>query len=343
MQDNNSIGSAAGSITTVEYQTIQDESLTTLASEIQYIERQTARIVLEGAIEIGHRLLAAKQKIGHGNFEDWCSENLNYSLRKAENFMRLSTAYGDENSVFAKTQTSADLSISKALSLLALPDEEVESFAETHEISDMSVRELDDEIRKLKEEKAQADKSIETQEAVIQGLNQELEESKIDLLAKEKEIAELTNTIANAEAPDVEEYKQSIDALKAEAEKSKEKEKDLKKKIAELKKDNQEEIEKALSDEREKLYEQCKTELKSELARAGEINCELQTEIDNLQKKLKNTSDIDKIRFKVLTDQLQDTFQNCCSLIEDQEKDVGEHWKNILKKVVESLQDTLSL
>ena len=77
----------------------------------------------------------------------------NYSKSKAEKMMKIATEYGDENSPYAKTYMCTDLSISKALRLLQVPENDVESFAEKNDIQDMTVKELEEKIKALKQEK----------------------------------------------------------------------------------------------------------------------------------------------------------------------------------------------
>ena len=105
-------------IVEADYRVVQGRTLPVIASEILFIESQVARTALEGAIQIGLKLKEAKEQVEHGQWENWCHENLNYSKSKTEKLMRIASEYGDENSIYAKTYTCTDLSISKALSLL---------------------------------------------------------------------------------------------------------------------------------------------------------------------------------------------------------------------------------
>ena len=81
-------------------------------------------------IEIGRRLLEAKQCLPHGKWGEWLQSEAEFSERTAQNFMRIAREYQNP-------QTLADMgnSASKALLLLSLPPEEREDFvAEAHEI-----------------------------------------------------------------------------------------------------------------------------------------------------------------------------------------------------------------
>ena len=71
-------------IVEADYRVVPERTLPVIASEILYIESQVAKTALDGAIQIGIKLKEAKEKVDHGQWEDWCSENLNYSKSKAE-------------------------------------------------------------------------------------------------------------------------------------------------------------------------------------------------------------------------------------------------------------------
>lgn len=123
----------------------------------------------EAIITIGRCLTEAKQAIPHGEWLPWLNERVEFSERTAQNFMRLAREWSNP-------QALADLGAAKALTLLALPAEERESFiAENHVVGgeektviDMTSRELEKAIRERKEAqeaaaKAQADASAAEQ------------------------------------------------------------------------------------------------------------------------------------------------------------------------------------
>lgn len=174
-------------IVEAEYEIVQERTLPVIASEIKIIEQQTAKTVLENGIQIGIRLQEAKEQVGHGNFEEWCKENLNYTSRTARKFMQLATEYGDENGLISNRNISSDLSISKALTLLKVPDEDREEFVEEHDVDTMTVKELEDAVREAKAEAERAESALEAKTAVAEKLTEELEKSNNSLdKAKEK-------------------------------------------------------------------------------------------------------------------------------------------------------------
>ena len=118
--------------------------------------------MLNNIIEIGRRMVEVKDLLPHGSFGQWIKENTGYSQSTANNFMRLFLEYGaDQGSLFGaevKSQTFGNLSYTKALALLAVPEGEREQFAEEHDVQNMSTRELEQAIREKKaaEERAEA-------------------------------------------------------------------------------------------------------------------------------------------------------------------------------------------
>ena len=123
----------------------------------------------EAILTIGRCLTEAKQAIPHGEWLPWLNERVEFSERTAQNFMRLAREWSNP-------QALADLGAAKALTLLALPAEERESFiAENHVVGgeektviDMTSRELEKAIRERKEAqeaaaKAQAEASAAEQ------------------------------------------------------------------------------------------------------------------------------------------------------------------------------------
>lgn len=143
-----------------ELVTVRD--IQTVTTEIWMIRRQVEQTALSGAIEIGRRLTEAKELLPHGEWGKWLREEVSFSQRTANNFMRLAAEYGDAQvSLFgANSQALADLPYTKALQLLAVPEEEREEFAAANHVADLSSRELEKLIRErdaAQEETAQAE------------------------------------------------------------------------------------------------------------------------------------------------------------------------------------------
>lgn len=148
-------------------------------TEVRTLEIVAAEIrsytwsMLTNIIEIGRRLTEAKEMLPHGEFMNWCTENFGYSKSQTNNFMRLYAAYGSEqNSMFGaeiKFQTFGTLNYSKALALLALPSpEEREEFVETHDVDNMTTRELQQAIKEKEEAEARAQQAVKEKDSIRQ-------------------------------------------------------------------------------------------------------------------------------------------------------------------------------
>ncbi len=126
-----------------------------IATEINAIKEQTRKIVLINAIEIGRRLVEAKEVVAHGEWENWLQESVDFSTRTAQNLMKLFDEYGtDQTALFGnnvKTQALADLSYTQAVLLLAVPAEEREEFIEENDVPHMTTRELEQAIKERDE------------------------------------------------------------------------------------------------------------------------------------------------------------------------------------------------
>ena len=182
-----------------------------IAGEINYIKRQAQQTLLAASVEIGRKLNEAKALVPHGMWEDWLSENVDYSQSTANNLMRIATEYGDEQvSLFSgksNSETFASLTYSQAVAMFALPMDQRQEFVENHDMEDLSTRELKEEIAALKAETEKRDEIIREME--VEG--NELRE-KIGRLEEENEEAERDY---NSAADELEEKQKALqDALK---------------------------------------------------------------------------------------------------------------------------------
>lgn len=174
--------------------------------------------MLGNVIEIGRRMVEAKELLPHGEFGPWIKENTGYSNSTANNFMRLFLEYGNkQSSLFGAEvenfQTFGNLSYTKALALLSLPsEEEREEFVETHDVESMSTRELQAAIR----ERDEARKALQTSEA-------RLADTQRTLADTDKQMTELRGKL-----------KEAWDDVQAADEQAVENERALKARIAEL-------------------------------------------------------------------------------------------------------------
>lgn len=287
------------SIVEADYRVVQEHTLPVIASEILFIESQVARTALEGAIQIGLKLKEAKEQVEHGQWENWCHENLNYSKSKTEKLMRIASEYGDENSIYAKTYTCTDLSISKALSLLQVPEEEVKNFSENNDVESMTVKELNDKIKALESEKemraVEVNVLTEEYEKRLTAADEELEHIK-------NELTELQDNTADPDA---------LADLEAKLEKAKEKEKKLKEEMKQEKESRDLQIQQAVEEKADQMRKEAEQAAAERLSEAESLNTELAEKLDHLKKKLESRTDESLLLFKLKSDQLQEVFREC--------------------------------
>ena len=128
----------------------------TVTLEIRTLQRQAQQIMLGYAVEIGRRLEEVKAILPHGQWGEYLKNEVDYSQSTANNFMRIYREYGAaQQSLFggeAKSQAFANLTYTKALRLLAIPNEEErEQFMAEHDVEGMSNRELDKALKEREE------------------------------------------------------------------------------------------------------------------------------------------------------------------------------------------------
>ena len=122
-----------------------------IGAEIRMYVEAGRRITLLCGIEIGRRLVEAKELLQHGEWLPWLERETDFSSSSAQRYMQVFREYGAaQQSLFgpvANSPTLGNLSISNALRLLALPEEEREGFAGEHDVEHLSTREVEELVR----------------------------------------------------------------------------------------------------------------------------------------------------------------------------------------------------
>ncbi|MCM3113625.1 DUF3102 domain-containing protein [Lederbergia lenta] len=210
-----------------------------IAIEINSIKEQTQKVFLISSIEIGKRLVEAKELVPHGEWGNWLEDSVEYSQRTANNLMKIYEEYGQDqlalNGDLGESQSIAKLSYTQAVALLSIPSDERENFIDEHDLESMSTRELQQAIKEKKElekklkiseektekEKKEKDKfqkqfkSLEEQAGQQQGEINELrdqlleaentgDEEKVDLLTSSLQKAEKSLESSNNRIKDLE-------------------------------------------------------------------------------------------------------------------------------------------
>ena len=222
--------------------------------EIKALHKQAQQMALGYAIEIGRRLVEVKAMLPHGQWGDYLRDRLGYKSSTANNFMRIFEAYGaEQQSLFgpvAKSQALGNLSYTKALALLVLPDEERESFLSENDVEDMSTRELQTALKEL----AQAREDVQAAEAARK---------------KSEEAVRAAAEQARAEAE--RELEERIRKAEVEKERAREKAAKAKGALEELKQRQGKELEEARA-ARERAEEQlAQAEKQIQVASSGEV------------------------------------------------------------------------
>lgn len=247
----------------------------------------------EAILTIGRCLTEAKQALPHGEWLPWLNERVELSERAAQRFMRLSREWSNPTAL-------SDLGATKALALLALPADERDQFIETHNVVDMSARQLEQAIK----DRDEARKAAETAQAEASAAEQ--------ARAKMEEDMKLLNARLSGAQEDREQAAQAVARLEAQLAELKEKpvevavetvvdpeaiEKARAEAVAEMqgKLDKAKEA-KAKADERRKQAEASVEILKKSI-----------DEMERNEKKAALGADKDLAQFELLFDQTKDT------------------------------------
>ena len=319
-----------------EITSIQDRETEQLTIEVNTIYQQMeaiGNIGLQLAAEAGERLMEIKGRLAHGEFESWCKDNLTFSKRKAENMMRWSQKCKDENSIFSKTQTFTDLGISKVWALLAAPEEVAEEVLKEG-ASDMSVRELQEEISRLKLEKEKVEglaRATEEEQAnleeEIEILKRQLEEARRE---SERKAEEETSQSTSEAEEEIEQLKKKLEAAETNLQKTKEK-------LKTEKNSSDKKIEEAISKAKAEAQKEAEAKTNKSLEDITKKYEESQNVINKLQTALANSENKALAIFKVKSDLLQESFNSCLASIEDvaaEDQEKGDKMKAALRQIM---------
>lgn len=183
-----------------------------IGAEIRGLTQQAKTMTVWLGIEIGRRLTEAKEMLEHGQWLAYLKEQTEFSRSSAGRLMTLYKKYGAaQTSLFGAEvnyPTLGNLSISNALRLLAVPEDEREEFAEKHDVEHMSAHELDELIKQRDEAKqraaraeeqvqqaadgaAKADEQYQKAKQELHLLREKLGNAEAQKAAAEKELSEL--------------------------------------------------------------------------------------------------------------------------------------------------------
>ncbi len=146
----------------------------------------------EAILTIGKGLIEAKAQLPHGEWLPWLKTRVGFPEKAAQRFMLLARKYSDPTAL-------SDLGATKALMLLALPDDERDEFisgphlvdGEEKTVIDMTSRELEAAIK----ERDEALKAAELAKAERKAADEARKKMSADMSLANERIAELNNQV----------------------------------------------------------------------------------------------------------------------------------------------------
>lgn len=178
----------------------------TITTEIKDIEQRVQKAAIYGCIEIGKRLVEAKEMVGHGGWGKYLEEKVSYSQQWANNLMNLYREYGSAQeslfASFANSQSFGNIDVTKHILLLAVPAEDREAFAAEHDAEHTSTRDLQAAIKErdaAQEQLQEQTVRAETARKKAAELEDQLDIAGDKLAAKDGKIKDLQHQVAEAE------------------------------------------------------------------------------------------------------------------------------------------------
>ena len=286
-----------------------------IGAEIRMYVDAGRRLSLLCGIEIGRRLAEAKEMLGHGEWLPWLERETEFSDRSAARYMKLFDEYGaSQQGLFGpetNSPTLSNLTISKALALLSVPESDRIEFAEEVDAEHISVRELEKKIQEREEQLKAAEQELKAalkdQEGNEKALNDARERIR-ELAALNEELEKRPVEVAVETVRDEEAIREAAAAAKAEAEKQNERAQEgLKKQLADAEKKLA-----AAERERDKLKQSAESAGSEAQKKAEEANREVErirTELEEARKQLK-ASDSDVVAFGIWFNNIQSEWNS---------------------------------
>lgn len=314
-----------------------------LAVEIRSLQQQAQVVVMSYAVEIGRRLCEAKAVVSHGEWGRWLEEKVQFSQSTAQNYMKMYERYGSEQvSLFGeeKTRELRDLPYTKALKLLAVPEEEMESFLEEHQVAEMSTRELEKAIRERDQARQEAEAWRDTADKTAESARQAEErarQARDSAQALRLRLEELENRPVEVavEAPSQEmlEEIRAAEAQKYTQEREK-LEKKLKKAESQAQKAGQEA--EALRAQAEKAQAEARQEIQKEKTALEAEKAQAEARAAELERRLKLADGTTAV-FQVYFQNMQENWKSMLQIIQKADQEQGEKLKKALGALVERM------
>lgn len=283
------------------------------------------------------------KELGYGNFESYCEEKAGMKRRNAYNYIAIAERINSKN-----VQSIAQIGMTKLALLASLSEEKQAEVAETVDLESVSVRELKEEINRMKGEKLKLENEREKLNAKLEAEAANAEEARSDLKRAEKElkVAQIKS------AAEMDRANRTADKLRdkeREAARLERENKELRERPVEVAvEDHSEEYElklkQALDKERKKLNKE-KKELEKELEKdfqdeARKIRQDYESRLNEANAKAANGFDGEKEQFKVFLVMAHDALAR---LIQAAEKNGTETYRDkvrdLLAHAIERTED----
>lgn len=334
-----------------------------IGAEIRMYVDTGRRISLLCGIEIGRRLVEAKEMLNHGEWLPWLERETEFSNSSAQRYMKLFDEYGaSQQGLFGpetNSPTLGNLPISKALALLSVPESDRIDFAEQVDAEHISVRELEEKIREREAQVEALKKDVEGErncrdEAIrakteAEDLLKTQDQMLVEARAQIEELAKLNKELENRPHEVAVETVRDEEAIAAAAKEAREKaeaaaekqSKDYEKQIDDIMKQL-----KNAEKERDKLKKQAETAggaADQKIAEAEAEAARIRAELEEAQKKLKASS-ADVAKFGVWFTQVQNDFNRMMEAlreVRERDPETGEKLKTgavtLLKNLLERM------
>lgn len=319
-----------------------------IGAEIRQIQANCRAMNVLYAVEAGRRLHEVKALLKHGEWSEWVKNETGMSMSSASRLMKIYDEYAADQisleGAVAKSSTLQNLSVSNALRLLAIPEEEREAFAEENDVQHLSARELEQLIKEKKAAEAERDMLKENaakQREAYQSAFQEAENQRNrvrnerDDLMRQLNDAQLrlkeleSRPVEVAVQVDEEAVKQAAETAKAEAQKEIDR---LQKKLAAAEK-SREKAEAAAKTAQEHA-DNAKELIEQAARNANAVKAEAREEVERLKLQLAQ-SDTTAVQFKVIFENVSDGMNEMLRLIRQADEPVAEKLRKAAHMLVE--------
>lgn len=311
-----------------------------IASEINAIKKTTEKtvrgVMLRAVVDIGRLLTEAKGMVPHGEWGAWLENNVDYSQTTAGDMMRLYAEYGDTQVPLDGGPSDDELfgaiAPSKALALLALPKDARREYVQTHDVEDVSVRQLREELSAVKAERDAAQAAAKAMEATSDAEIAAAEEARKKAEADAAQLrAEKDKAAKAAEIAAAEKAKKELEKIKKKLADAEKKAAERAKQITALK----EQIEAAGEEEEAEAAEEPAAPQESEEIIA------LRAEKERLEKQLKAAAP-EMAKFGLLLTQWQETCGKMLAMIGGADGEEARRMWTALSKVSDSLAGSIA-